>query len=161
MILKLSTCNRRSLLCICVCRAWSHNIFQFFVALLKNFPTSSNSLKMLCREGHNLYTPALPVFNLHRRIFQSIILPKLYFVNDRKIFKETTGFADKKTALCKVLEGPEQESHITPWGKYVLEVMPIVSLFRIDRVDLADDFSLVQRVFLLGGSVCLLTTDSY
>ena len=45
MILKLSTCNRRSLLCICVCRAWSHNIFQFFVALLKNFPTSSNSLK--------------------------------------------------------------------------------------------------------------------
>ena len=45
MILKLSTCNRRSLLCTCACRAWSLNVFQFVVALLKNFPTSSNSLK--------------------------------------------------------------------------------------------------------------------
>ena len=45
MILKLSTRNRRRLLCIYVCKAWSHNIFQFFVALLKNFPTSLNSLK--------------------------------------------------------------------------------------------------------------------
>ena len=45
MILKLSTCNRRSLLCTCACRAWSLNVFQFVVALLKKFPTSSNSLK--------------------------------------------------------------------------------------------------------------------
>ena len=45
MILKLSTSNRRSLLCTCACRAWSLNVFQFVVALLKNFPTSSNSLK--------------------------------------------------------------------------------------------------------------------
>ena len=45
MILKLSTCNKRSLLYICVCRVQSHNIFRLFVALLKNFPTSSNSLK--------------------------------------------------------------------------------------------------------------------
>ena len=47
MILRLSTCNRRSLFCTCVCGAWSLKVFQFFVALLKNFPTSSNSLKML------------------------------------------------------------------------------------------------------------------
>ena len=62
MILKLSTCNRCNLLCICVCRAWSHNIFQFFVALMKNFPTSSNSLKnamLPCDRNFLLYTPYL------------------------------------------------------------------------------------------------------
>ena len=51
MILKLSTCNRRSLLCICVCRVCSHNIFHFFVALLKNFPTNSISLKNAMRSS--------------------------------------------------------------------------------------------------------------
>ena len=55
MILKLSTCNRRSLLCTCACRAWSLNVFQFVVALLKNFPTSSNSLKNAMIIRHQIH----------------------------------------------------------------------------------------------------------
>ena len=53
MILKLSTCNRRSLLCTCARRAWSLNVFQFFVALLNNFSTSSNSLKNVMNVEEN------------------------------------------------------------------------------------------------------------
>ena len=47
------------LLCTCACRAWSLNVFQFVVALLKNFPTSSNSLKNAMTSYHRLV-----VFNI-------------------------------------------------------------------------------------------------